>query len=110
MQERVNAKIQPGQTFLKMANISSIANLRFLTQKRPYKLPAFWSRCFCVSSPRSTAHEINEPIDEELLPGDRLRCFHPTHPGEVLNGRFKTIAKLGYGAGSTVWLAENLKL
>ncbi|KID93619.1 protein kinase domain protein, partial [Metarhizium majus ARSEF 297] len=51
---------------------------------------------------------INKPIDEELLPGDRLRSFHPTRPGEVLDGRFKTIAKLGYGAGSTVWLAENI--
>ncbi|TWU70527.1 hypothetical protein ED733_000803 [Metarhizium rileyi] len=51
---------------------------------------------------------INKPIDEELLPGDRLTCFHPTRPGEILDGRFKTITKLGYGAGSTVWLAENL--
>ncbi|KAK1769682.1 hypothetical protein QBC33DRAFT_331602 [Phialemonium atrogriseum] len=52
---------------------------------------------------------MNEPIEEELFPGDRLRYFHPTQPGEVLDGRFKTIAKLGFGAGSTVWLAENLK-
>ncbi|QLI67977.1 Serine/threonine-protein kinase AFC3 [Metarhizium brunneum] len=51
---------------------------------------------------------INEPIDEELLPGDRLRSFHPTRPGEMLNGRFKTITKLGYGVGSPVWLAENI--
>jgi len=56
------------------------------------------------------ANMINEPIEEELLPGDRLRYFHPTQAGEVLDGRFKTIAKLGFGAGSTVWLAENLKL
>lgn len=55
------------------------------------------------------AHLIDEPIEEELL-GDRLRCFRPTQPGEVLDGRFKTIAKLGYGASSTVWLAENLRL
>ena len=53
---------------------------------------------------------IDEPIDEELFPGDRLKYFHQTHPGQVLDGRFKTIAKLGYGSGSTVWLAENLKL
>lgn len=51
---------------------------------------------------------INEPIDEELLPGDRLKSFYPTRPGAVLNGRFKTITKLGYGAGSTVRLAENI--
>jgi serine/threonine-protein kinase SRPK3 len=56
------------------------------------------------------AHMLDEPIDEELLPGDRLSCFHPTKPGELLDGRFKTIAKLGFGAGSTVWLAKNMKL
>lgn len=52
-----------------------------------------------------------EPVDEELLlPGDRLTRFHPTRPGQVLDGRFKTIAKLGYGVLSTVWLAENVAL
>lgn len=56
------------------------------------------------------AHIIDEPIEEELLPGNRLNCFHPTQPGELLDGRFKTIAKLGFGTSSTVWLAENLKL
>lgn len=53
---------------------------------------------------------INEPIDEELFADDRLNYFHPTKPGEILDGRFKTIAKLGFGTGSTVWLAENLML
>ncbi|KAI1124039.1 kinase domain protein [Nemania abortiva] len=57
---------------------------------------------------RSAAPITDSPIDEELLPGDRLRCFHPTRPGELLDGRFKTITKLGFGGGSTVWLAENL--
>ncbi|OIW34212.1 kinase domain protein [Coniochaeta ligniaria NRRL 30616] len=52
---------------------------------------------------------IDEPIEEELFPDDRLRYFHPTKPGEVLDGRYKTITKLGFGTGSTVWLAENLK-
>jgi hypothetical protein len=56
------------------------------------------------------AHIIDDPIDEELLLGNRLSCFHPTRLGELLDGRFKTIAKLGFGAGSTVWLAENVKL
>ncbi|KAI1154094.1 kinase domain protein [Nemania diffusa] len=60
------------------------------------------------SRSRGRAHIINCPVDEELLPGDRLKYFHPTQPGDVLDDRFKTIAKLGFGAGSTVWLAENL--
>ncbi|KAI1034589.1 hypothetical protein LB504_004590, partial [Fusarium proliferatum] len=52
---------------------------------------------------------INEPVDEEFLYEERLKYFHPTRAGDVLDGRFKAIAKLGFGAGSTVWLAENLK-
>ena len=50
-----------------------------------------------------------KPIEEELIAGDRLKYFHPTKPGDVLGGRFRIIAKLGFGGGSTVWLAENLK-
>lgn len=53
---------------------------------------------------------LNEPVDEEFLYEERLKYFHPTRAGDVLDGRFKAIAKLGFGAGSTVWLAENLKL
>ncbi|QLI71824.1 uncharacterized protein G6M90_00g083280 [Metarhizium brunneum] len=52
---------------------------------------------------------MNEAIEEECLTGDRLEYFHHTQPGQVLDGRFKIIFKLGYGSSSTVWLAENLK-
>ncbi|KAI0877489.1 kinase domain protein [Hypoxylon argillaceum] len=55
-------------------------------------------------------HMIDEPIEEELLPGNRLKYMHPTQPGEILDGRFKPITKLGFGTDSTVWLAENLNL
>lgn len=54
-------------------------------------------------------HIIKTPIEEEELAGDRIAAFHPTKPGEVLDGRFRTAAKLGFGTSSTVWLAENLK-
>ncbi|KAH0593263.1 hypothetical protein MHUMG1_08985 [Metarhizium humberi] len=52
---------------------------------------------------------MNDAIEEELLTGDRLEYFHQTQPGQVLDSRFKIIAKLGYGSRSTVWLAENIK-
>lgn len=61
------------------------------------------------STPRLESHEVRAPIDEELIAGDRLKYFHPTGPGDVLDGRLKIIAKLGFGGGSTVWLAENVK-
>lgn len=69
-----------------------------------------WHKRALVSTPKSMTHIIDEPIEEELLRGDRLSRFHQTRPGEVLDGRFKTISKLGYGTSSTVWLAENLRL
>ncbi|KND93999.1 Serine/threonine-protein kinase AFC3 [Tolypocladium ophioglossoides CBS 100239] len=101
----------------------TIAKPRYLRwQKRPCGLsfPFLASRRLSSATswpPRETETDstttlINYPIEEELLPGGeyRLRWFHPTRPGEMLRGRFKTIAKLGFGAGSTVWLAENVKL
>ncbi|KAM0426076.1 hypothetical protein ACHAPT_008707 [Fusarium lateritium] len=35
--------------------------------------------------------------------------FYPVRLGEVFNGRFQTIAKLGYGSSSTIWLARDLE-
>ncbi|CVL04859.1 related to serine/threonine protein kinase [Fusarium proliferatum] len=72
-------------------------------------MPSFWSRRLSSISNGTTTHMINEPVDEEFLYEERLKYFHPTRSGDVLDGRFKAIAKLGFGAGSTVWLAENLK-
>lgn len=95
---------------MKMVNALAIAKPRVLWRKRLWKLSTIWHVHYSVPRLRSTAPMIDELIEEALLPGDRLRCFHPTQPGEVLDDRFKTIAKLGFGAGSTVWLAENLKL
>lgn len=91
-----------------MVTASVLARLpRRFVQRRLQRLTALWQR---QSSSQFGSILIDEPIEEELLPGDRLKYFHPTRPGEVLNDRFRTIAKLGYGTGSTVWLAENLEL
>jgi hypothetical protein len=61
------------------------------------------------SGAAATNYLIDRPIEEELLPGDRLMYFRPTRPGEILGGNYKVITKLGFGTGSTVWLAENLR-
>ncbi|KAG6168525.1 hypothetical protein E4U22_002683 [Claviceps purpurea] len=66
-----------------------------------------WKRVFLQATRREPAHVFPEPVEEARWT-DRLKYFHPTEPGQILDGRFKTIAKLGYGRGSTVWLAENL--
>jgi len=74
------------------------------------RVPALRSRLFSTSPPETTARLIHEPFEEELLSDDRVKYFHPTRPGEILDGGYRTIAKLGFGIGPTVWLAENLEL
>jgi hypothetical protein len=105
-----NTQMRPWRRFLDMVNPLTAAEPRFPCQRRSCRLSALRNRYLSTSRPGSMAHIIDDPIDEELLPGNRLGCFHPTRPGQLLDGRFKTIAKLGFDAGSTVWLAENVKL
>lgn len=81
-----------------------------LRQKFPRKASAPVNPRLLVSPFTSIAHSIEEPIEEELLSGDRLQRFHPTQPSQLLDGRFETVVKLGFGTGSTVWLARNLQL
>lgn len=47
------------------------------------------------------------PVEEETIPGYDHKCFFPMNPGQVLRGRYKVFAKLGWGSTSTVWLAED---
>ncbi|KAH7308980.1 serine/threonine protein kinase [Stachybotrys elegans] len=35
--------------------------------------------------------------------------FHPVYVGDIYNGQYEVLNKLGYGVYSTVWLARNLK-
>lgn len=51
-----------------------------------------------------------EPREEEGHPRYDPKRFYSVSPGDlVADGRYSIIAKLGWGAGSTVWLAEDLQ-
>lgn len=102
-----------------MVNVPTIAKPRYVRWHRrscglsfPFLASRRRSLATSEALKEATLALVDHPIEEESLPrgGDRLRFFHPTRPGEMLGGRFKTIAKLGFGAGPTVWLAENVKL
>lgn len=43
------------------------------------------------------------------MPEYRPDHFYPVRLGEVFNDRFQTVAKLGYGSSSTIWLARDLQ-
>ncbi|KKK13213.1 hypothetical protein ARAM_000564 [Aspergillus rambellii] len=47
-------------------------------------------------------------LEEETLPNYQPEKYYPVNQGEVLNDRYQTIAKIGYGVTSTVWLAKDL--
>jgi len=49
-------------------------------------------------------------FEEERLPYYDRHMFYPVQIGEVLNGHYQVVAKLGWGTTSTVWLAHDLEL
>lgn len=49
-------------------------------------------------------------FEEEKLIGYKAEAFYPVHLGEVFNSRYQTVAKLGFGTASTVWLSRDLQL
>lgn len=46
--------------------------------------------------------------DDEGADGYRKGGYHPVHVGEIYNGRYHVLAKLGWGHFSTVWLCQDL--
>ncbi|KAK1507576.1 protein kinase domain-containing protein [Colletotrichum tamarilloi] len=48
-------------------------------------------------------------VEEETLPEYISEHFYPVRLGEVFDDRFQTVAKLGYGSSSTIWLARDLQ-
>ncbi|KAH6888186.1 kinase-like domain-containing protein [Thelonectria olida] len=50
------------------------------------------------SSPRS--------LEEETIRNYNPKDFYPAHIGDTLNGKYELVSKLGWGTGSTVWLAR----
>ncbi|OCL03204.1 CMGC protein kinase [Glonium stellatum] len=46
-------------------------------------------------------------IEEERIPGYNPKNFYPVNPGDILNNRYRIVAKLGWGTTSTVWLAQD---
>lgn len=48
-----------------------------------------------------------ELVEEQALSFYRRKNYYPVKIGEVFNGRYQVIAKLGYGGYSTVWLARD---
>lgn len=46
-------------------------------------------------------------VEEEKFPTYRPELFLQVHPGDVLDGKYEVLTKLGFGQNSTVWLAKD---
>ena len=74
------------------------------------------SRCVCLPQiPRRTNHKMADgggwqPIEEQILPLYHQKRYYPVKIGDIFKTRYRIIAKLGYGAYSTVWLARDERL
>lgn len=43
-------------------------------------------------------------LEEERMPAFSRKLYYPVNIGEIHNGRYQIITKLGFGSSSTVWL------
>lgn len=75
----------------------SLERLAHLLRKKPSPVP-----------PSGPPLPIDEPVDEEVIPGYDSKAFYPAKPGEVLGGRYQLLVKVGWGVSSTVWLARDM--
>lgn len=64
-------------------------------------------RVFPIS--RFEVIDPTEEVEEETLPTYDVKTYYPVRLGEVLDGRYQVVAKLGYGVTSTVWLGRDLR-
>jgi serine/threonine-protein kinase SRPK3 len=56
------------------------------------------------------AHDQSrDPSLHQGMPEYNPDDFYPVRLGEIFNGRYQTVAKLGYGSSSTIWLARDLE-
>ncbi|KAJ5796120.1 protein kinase [Penicillium psychrosexuale] len=75
--------------------------LSFTVRPRYFQLPPLVHRLTHTVAAHSQA------IEEQTLPSYHKKYYYPVKIGQVFNDRYRIIAKLGYGAYSTVWLARD---
>ena len=61
------------------------------------------------SSLRRNFHDMHEPLEEQTVLRYGEKRYYPVRIGRIFKERYRVIAKLGYGAYSTVWLTEDVE-
>lgn len=57
----------------------------------------------------SDREQPKELAGEESLASYGFGGYHPVNLGDVLDGRYRILCKLGFGGYATVWLAEAIE-
>ncbi|OJZ90611.1 hypothetical protein ASPFODRAFT_123817 [Aspergillus luchuensis CBS 106.47] len=52
--------------------------------------------------------QSDQKVEEEELPDYTAHRFYPVRLGEIFQNRYQTVAKLGFGSSSTIWLSHDL--
>ncbi|KAJ5405013.1 protein kinase [Penicillium sp. CMV-2018d] len=86
-------------TGLRMRLTTSSSPLSFIVRPRCFQPPPLVHRLTHTIAAHSQA------IEEQTLPFHHRKYYYPVKIGQVFKDRYRIIAKLGYGAYSTVWLA-----
>lgn len=61
------------------------------------------------SNPNFVRISAHYKIEEETIPGYVASRYYPVRIGEILKEQYQVVGKLGFGASSTVWLAQDMK-
>ena len=75
---------------------------------RAWLVMALWQQPWPPSSAIVAQLDHSLPVEEEKTPFYRPDRFYPARLGQILGARYQLATKLGYGSGSTVWLARDL--
>uniref|UniRef100_A0A0D2XIU6 non-specific serine/threonine protein kinase n=1 Tax=Fusarium oxysporum (strain Fo5176) TaxID=660025 RepID=A0A0D2XIU6_FUSOF len=64
-----------------------------------------------LTFPSTTYNTIDENVKVEVeeIAGYDASRFYPVRIGEVFQGRYQAVTKLGFGSSSTIWLAQDLR-
>ena len=71
-----------------------------LTRVKPLRLS--------LAAANATHLPLDVPIEEERRKDYDSRHFYPVKLGEVFHDKYEVVVRVGFGGGSTVWLARNL--
>ena len=69
--------------------------------------PRFLSQITSVKNSTPYLSPTSSPLDEERNPDYDPKRFYPARIGDTIL-KYQIISKLGWGMGSTVWLAKDM--